>query len=125
MVVGTAQYLSPEQAQGHAVGARSDLYSIGIILYELLTGRVPFQADSAVTIALQWDLYHQHVWAFEDLLRANFLPNRVRYLIHSVIPAPGNIELLSECSQHSTRIVTQYEFRPRSIAIAVDSAAEM
>jgi beta-lactam-binding protein with PASTA domain len=52
-IMGTAQYLSPEQAQGHAVNARSDLYSIGIILYELLTGRVPFEADSAVTIALK------------------------------------------------------------------------
>ncbi|MFP5362485.1 MAG: Stk1 family PASTA domain-containing Ser/Thr kinase [Thermoleophilia bacterium] len=52
-IMGTAQYLSPEQAQGHAVTARSDLYSIGIILYELLTGTVPFEADSAVTIALK------------------------------------------------------------------------
>jgi serine/threonine-protein kinase len=52
-IMGTAQYLSPEQAQGHAVNARSDLYSIGIILYELLTGKVPFEADSAVTIALK------------------------------------------------------------------------
>ncbi|MDQ4041004.1 MAG: Stk1 family PASTA domain-containing Ser/Thr kinase [Actinomycetota bacterium] len=52
-IMGTAQYLSPEQAQGHSVGASSDLYSIGIILYELLTGRVPFDGDSAVTIALK------------------------------------------------------------------------
>jgi eukaryotic-like serine/threonine-protein kinase len=52
-IMGTAQYLSPEQAQGHAVSARSDLYSVGVILYELLTGRVPFEGDSAVTIALK------------------------------------------------------------------------
>ena len=52
-IMGTAQYLSPEQAQGHAVGATSDLYSVGIILYEMLTGRVPFEGDSAVAIALK------------------------------------------------------------------------
>ena len=52
-IMGTAQYLSPEQAQGLAVSAASDLYSIGIVLYEMLTGRVPFEGESAVTIALK------------------------------------------------------------------------
>src|ERR1700761_9333697 len=52
-IMGTAQYLSPEQAQGHAVNAQSDLYSGGVVLYEMLTGRVPFDGDSAVTIALK------------------------------------------------------------------------
>ena len=52
-IMGTAQYLSPEQAQGHSVNASSDLYSVGVVLYEMLTGRVPFDADAAVTIALK------------------------------------------------------------------------
>src|SRR6201995_4942820 len=52
-IMGTAQYLSPEQAQGHAVNVQSDLYSVGVVLYEMLTGHVPFDGDSAVTIALK------------------------------------------------------------------------
>ena len=51
--MGTAQYLSPEQAQGHAVTESSDLYAVGVVLYELLTGQVPFEGESPVTVALK------------------------------------------------------------------------
>jgi serine/threonine-protein kinase len=52
-IIGTAQYLSPEQAKGAPVDQTSDLYSVGIVLYELLTGKVPFTGDSSVEIAMK------------------------------------------------------------------------
>jgi serine/threonine-protein kinase len=52
-IMGTAQYLSPEQARGAPVTAASDLYSVGIVLYEMLTGKVPFTGDSPIEIAMK------------------------------------------------------------------------
>ena len=52
-IMGSVHYFSPEQARGSFSGERSDLYSLGVVLYEMLTGKVPFEGDSAVTIALK------------------------------------------------------------------------
>ncbi len=52
-VMGSVHYFSPEQASGHAADVTSDIYSVGVVLYEMLTGRVPFEGDSTVAVAMQ------------------------------------------------------------------------
>ncbi|GAA4834860.1 hypothetical protein GCM10023354_13190 [Garicola koreensis] len=76
-VVGTAQYLSPEQARGEVVDHRSDLYSAGCVLFELLTNRPPFMGESPVSVA------YQHVR--EDAPRVSDFNNRVSPAMESVV----------------------------------------
>ncbi|NLJ52767.1 MAG: Stk1 family PASTA domain-containing Ser/Thr kinase [Intrasporangiaceae bacterium] len=77
-VMGTAQYLSPEQAQGQTVDARSDLYSTGCMLFELLTGRAPFTGESPVAIA------YQHVGE-KPPLASDFAPSEISPELDAVV----------------------------------------
>ncbi|MBN1778220.1 MAG: Stk1 family PASTA domain-containing Ser/Thr kinase [Clostridiales bacterium] len=76
MVIGSVHYSSPEQARGSIVQATSDIYSTGIVLYEMLTGRVPFTGDNPVTIAMQ---------------QVNAVPPPIRELNPSVPPAIASV----------------------------------
>ena len=76
-MMGTAAYMAPEQAQGREVTARSDLYSLGCVLYELLTGRPPFDADDPLTVVSQ----HIHAQPAP--------PRRVRRRVAGSAGAPG------------------------------------
>src|SRR5690606_19901655 len=71
-VMGTATYFSPEQAQGHNVEGRSDLYSLGVVMYEMAHGKPPFVADSPIAVA------YKHVQETPESLRT----------LHPEIPEP-------------------------------------
>lgn len=95
-ILGTAQYFSPEQARGEAVDARTDLYSTGVVLYELLTGRPPFQGDTAVATA------YQHV------SEAPTAPNIIN---PSVSPALNAVVMRSLAKDRTERYQSAADFR--------------
>jgi len=102
-ILGTAQYFSPEQARGEALDARTDLYSTGVVLYELLTGRPPFRADSAVAVA------YQHV---------SEVPVAPSALNPEVSPALSTVVLRALAKDRDERYQTAAEFR-RDLEVAL------
>ncbi len=102
-VLGTAQYFSPEQARGETVDARTDLYSTGVVLFELLTGQPPFHGDRAVAVA------YQHI---------SETPTRPSSLNSKVSPAMDAVVLHSLEKDKFTRFQSAAEFRS-----ALESAA--
>jgi eukaryotic-like serine/threonine-protein kinase len=86
-IIGTAQYLSPEQAKGAPVDQTSDLYSVGIVLYELLTGKVPFTGESPVEIAMK------HISAIPErpsTLRDDVPPDLDKVVLRALAKTPGD-----------------------------------
>ncbi len=101
MVCGTPEYMSPEQARGHKLDARSDLYAVGVILYQMLAGRPPFESESAV------EILHKH------LHEEPVPPSRLR----GVPPDPLEAVCLRALSKDpGNRYSTAMEFREELIA---------
>ncbi|MFJ8335042.1 protein kinase [Streptomyces sp. NPDC094437] len=121
MVVGTPQYLSPEQALGRAVDARSDLYSVGIMLFQLVTGRLPFEADSALAIA------YAHVQEEPGVPSAlnRSLPPAVDALIARALRKnpndrfPSAVAMREEC----LRVAASFQAAPPSIVPGAPTAS--
>jgi serine/threonine-protein kinase len=119
-VIGTAQYLSPEQAKGETVDARSDLYSTGCLMYELLTGRPPFVGDSPVAVA------YQHVR--EEPLPPSSYDPEVSPAIDAVVlkslakTADGRYQSATEMRADIERVL---DGRPTEAQTAVLGAANM
>ncbi|MEU9388708.1 protein kinase [Streptomyces sp. NPDC048324] len=121
MVVGTPQYLSPEQALGRGVDARSDLYSVGIMLFQLVTGRLPFDADSPLAIA--YAHVQEEPVAPSSINRS--LPPAVDALIARALKKnpnerfPNAVAMRDEC----LRVAASFQAAPPSIVTGTPSAS--
>ncbi len=106
-IVGTAQYFSPEQARGESVDARTDLYSTGVVLFEMLTGQPPFRGENPVAVA------YQHV---------NQVPPPPSSIVPAVSPAVDAVVAHSLSKDRAARYQTATEFRQDLEAAAAGSA---
>jgi serine/threonine-protein kinase len=103
-VLGTAHYLSPEQARGESVDARSDLYSAGVLLYELLTGEPPFSGDSPVSVAYQ----HVSEYAAPPSSLDSQIPNEIdTVVLHALAKSPDDRYQTAEEFQSDVERVLQ------------------
>ncbi|HET6350614.1 MAG TPA: Stk1 family PASTA domain-containing Ser/Thr kinase [Coriobacteriia bacterium] len=102
-VLGTAHYVSPEQAQGRPLTAASDLYSLGIVLYEASTARLPFDADTPVAVALK---------------QVNEAPRPPHELVPSVDPGLEAVIMRALTKQPTTRYATAEEMRRDLVAVS-------
>jgi len=102
-VMGTVHYFSPEQAQGETATVSSDLYSVGVVLYEMLTGKVPFDGDTLVSIALQ------HVQA---------KPKSLREINEKVTPSVEMVVMKALEKNPANRYHTALEMAPSQLRIA-------
>jgi serine/threonine-protein kinase len=107
-IMGTAQYFSPEQAKGESVDARTDLYSTGVLLYEMLAGRPPFKGDTAVSVA------YQHV------SEAVIVPSQFNPEVSAELDA---VVLRALAKDREERFQTAEEFREHMLAAALGSPA--
>jgi serine/threonine-protein kinase len=103
-VLGTAHYLSPEQARGENVDARSDLYSAGVLLYELLTGEPPFKGDSPVAVAYQ----HVSEYAAAPSTLDSLIPKEIdTVVLHALAKSPDDRYQSAEDFQSDVERVLQ------------------
>jgi len=103
-VIGSAMYFSPEQARGENVTIASDIYSVGVVMYEMLTGRIPFEGDTPVAIALQ------HI---------SSLPQPLRSLNDAVSPAMERVVLTALSKDPQNRYRNAADMA-RAIRVALD-----
>ena len=135
-IVGTAQYLSPEQARGGEVDPRSDLYSLGVVLYELLTGKTPFEGETPVEIAMK---HLSNAPKPPSKLRPDIPPELDMVVLRALAKNPddryqsademeGDLERVARGASVSATTVdtaTQVLRRPATAAAAAATAATM